>query len=372
MTITPGGSYAPGAADKAQRPDQVPIVTQRYVKPIPEDGYYLTASCVMGAFSPSVEPLVGRIYDLLGRRWAMAGTLPQSRNTCCSGMISHGNLFTVESSLLVVARLWSVCAEAGFENITTVCTTSFATHNEMLELLQSQPELAAKVDKALFDACGRRLVVPKHIVHCSDVFYHYRARLGQMMKYKLVDKVTGRPLRVVDHVGCHYNKLYPKRSVGGIEYCDVLTAMIREWGGDEVDYPERRHCCGMGFRQCMVRPNRSFTVACARKKFESMAPFEPDLILTNCPGCLAVLDREQWAVNQVSGADFHVPVLNYAQLAALLLGWDPYDEVGIQGHTTPVEPLLERIGIPRSPRPEFLSDLARTTRGSVVAGGIAR
>ncbi len=62
----------------------------------------------------------------------------------------------------------------------------------------------------------------------------------------------------------------------------------------------------------MIRPNRSFTVACARKKFESMAPFAPDLIITNCPGCGLVLDREQWAVNELTGANFQIPVLNYA------------------------------------------------------------
>jgi heterodisulfide reductase subunit B len=113
----------------------------------------------------------------------------------------------------------------------------------------------------------------------------------------------------------------------------------------------------MGFRQCMVRPNRAFTVACARKKFESMAAFAPDLILTNCPGCLLVLDREQWVVNELTGGDFQVPVLNYAQLAGLLLGWDPYGVVGIHGHSVPVEPLLDKIGIPHpqwplNPKPD--------------------
>ena len=279
----------------APQPREATVITRRHVKPIPDDGFYLTSSCVMGTFAPAVEPLVARVYDLLGRRWAMGGTGAASLNTCCSGIVTHGNVFTVESSLLVVARLWSVCAEAGLENITTVCVTSFAMHNEILELLHKEPGLAEKVDKALFDACGRRLILPSNIVHCSDVFYRYRAQLAGLMKYRLVDKATGRPLKVVDHVGCHYNKIFPGKSVGGTEYCDVLAAMIREWGGDEVDYPERRHCCGMGFRQCMIRPNRSFTVACARKKFESMAPFAPDLILTNCPGCSLVLDREQWA-----------------------------------------------------------------------------
>lgn len=341
------------------------VVTSRGTKPIPDDGYYMPASCVMGTFSPAVEPLVGRLYDLLGRRWAMGGLSLRSQNTCCSGIAFHGGIFTAESTLLVVARLWSLCAEAGFDNVTTVCVTSFALHNEVLELLHKEPGLAETADKALYQACGRRLVVPQNIVHCSDIVYRYRAELARLMRHRLTDRATGRPLRVVDHVGCHYNKLFPQKSVGGTEYCDVLVAMVREWGGEEIDYPERRHCCGMGFRQCMVRPNRGFTVACARKKFESMAPYRPDLILTNCPGCLMVLDRYQFAVNEATGAGHHVPVLNYAELAGLLMGWHPYDVVGIQGHSVPVEPLLDKIGIPR---PNGAASVASGRRASAQTG----
>ena len=82
----------------------------------------------------------------------------------------------------------------------------------------------------------------------------------------------------------------------------------------------------------MIRPDRGFTVACLRKKLESMGPYEPDLMLTNCPGCRQMLDQEQWAVNELTGSNFQIPVLSYAELAGLLLGWDPYDVVGIQGH----------------------------------------
>ena len=108
-------------------------------------------------------------------------------------------------------------------------------------------------------------------------------------------------------------------------------------------------------------------MACVRKKLESMAPFEPDLMLTNCPGCNQVLDRGQWAVNETIGAAFQIPVLSYAELAGLLLGWDPYDVVGIQGHTVPLEPLLERIGIPRSPRPAYLRDEVPTAALATAA-----
>jgi heterodisulfide reductase subunit B len=343
-----------------------PIATRRYVKPIPDDGYYLTQSCVFGALNPAHEKLVARLFDLLGRRWTTGGPGVGCQNTCCTGMSMHGSVMTPESQLLVVARLWALCAEAGFENIAASCVTSFATHNECAELLHTEPGLAAKVDAVLFKSCGRQLVVPDHIVHCSDIIYRYRSELSRFMSHRLVDVGTGRPLKVVDHVGCHYNKLMPRKSVGGSEYCDVLTAMIREWGGAEVDYPERRHCCGMGFRQCVIRPNRGFTVACVRKKLESMAPFAPDLMVTNCPGCLHILDREQWAVSQLTGVVYDIPVLTYAELAALLLGWDPYELVGIQMHTVPVEPVLERIGIPASGASPYLHErpLARQGGGA--------
>jgi heterodisulfide reductase subunit B len=107
---------------------------------------------------------------------------------------------------------------------------------------------------------------------------------------------------------------------------------------------------------------------------ESMASFAPDLIITNCPGCSLVLDREQWAVNELTGANFQIPVLNYAELAGLLLGWDPYDVVGIQSHTVAVEPLLERIGIPQSSRPAYLREDAEvaTVMDGWVPGSGAR
>jgi heterodisulfide reductase subunit B1 len=325
------------------------------IKEIPAGSYYLTPSCILGAFSPSAEPLIARLFDLLGVDWALPTERAESEHTCCSGILTHGDVFAIESTLLVAARLWSVAAEAGQENLACACVTSFAIHNECLDLIGREPGLAEKVDRLLFEACGRRLVIPKHVVHASDVIWAHRERLAALMPHRLVDARTGAPLKIVDHVGCHYAKVFPEKSVGGADYCDVLAGPIRAWGGAEVDYPERRHCCGMGFRQCMIRPNRGFTMACVRKKLESMSPYGPDLILTNCPGCNLMLDREQFAVNEITGSRHEIPVLSYAELAGLLLGWDAYDVVGIQSHATPVEPLLEKIGVPKSARPAYLT-----------------
>jgi heterodisulfide reductase subunit B len=77
-----------------------------------------------------------------------------------------------------------------------------------------------------------------------------------------------------------------------------------------------------------------------------MVPFEPDFILTNCPGCQVFLDKGQWAIHELTGFHRFIPVLTYMELAGLLLGWRPYQTVGLQFHTVPVEPLLKKIGIP--------------------------
>ncbi len=324
------------------------------IKEIPDNDYFLTPSCILGAINPGTELLISRIYDLLGVRWRAAGDRPDSQCTCCTGILSHGDVMSMESTMLVVARLWSIAAELGLENITTACVTSFAIHNECLETYGHEPGLRERVDRWLQQACGRRLQIPKHVVHASDVVYRYRHTLAQKLRYRLVSRETGRPLRVVDHVGCHYAKVFPHKAIGGAEACDVLAGLIRAWGGETVDYPERRHCCGMGFRQCMIRPNRGYTMACVLKKLDSMEPWGPDLILTNCPGCNVMLDKEQWAIEQMSGRAFNIPTLSYSELAGLLLGWDPYDVVGIQAHTVPVEPLLEKLGIPYDKSKEWL------------------
>jgi heterodisulfide reductase subunit B len=45
-------------------------------------------------------------------------------------------------------------------------------------------------------------------------------------------------------------------------------------------------------------------------------------------------------------------VLTYEELAGLVLGFNPWD-LGLQVHQVPVEPLLDKIGIPYDPDEKF-------------------
>jgi heterodisulfide reductase subunit B len=219
----------------------------------------------------------------------------------------------------------------------------------MLETWHEFPETEERTRRYLKEATGRDLVKPKSIAHTSDVIFHHREEIARRGVRKLVNVQTGQPLNVVEHIGCHYAKLFPKKGIGGSEFPYVLAGMIEAWGGNVVDYPERRHCCGFGFRNYLVQANRGFSIANSHKKLESMAPSKPDFIITNCPGCAMFLDKWQYAIAEMEGTTYGadgvgIPVLTYEEVAGLVLGYDPW-ALGMQMHQVDVEPLLDKLGV---------------------------
>ena len=134
--------------------------------------------------------------------------------------------------------------------------------------------------------------------------------------------------------------------------------MVESWGGQCVDYPERRHCCGFGFRNYLVQANRGYSVANTQKKLESMAPYKPDFIVANCPGCAMFLDKWQYTIAEMEGTTYGqnghgIPVLTYEEMAGLVLGYDPW-ALGMQMHQVDVEPLLDKMGVEYDPAAKYL------------------
>ncbi|MRR21151.1 heterodisulfide reductase subunit B, partial [bacterium] len=126
-----------------------------------------------------------------------------------------------------------------------------------------------------------------------------------------------------------------------------------------IDYPERRHCCGFGFRQYLIQANRGYSISASRKKFESMEPYQPDLIIANCPGCAMFMDRWQYTIKEMDGItygknDQGIPVLTYEEMAGLVMGYNPW-ELGLQYHNVQSMPILRRMGIKADPAERFLA-----------------
>jgi len=316
-----------------------------YQKDIPDDHYFYVRSCIRQNFFPASEKIFLKIVrDELGLDF-----YETEHHTTCGGIAYHSDVIPQETIMTIVARQFALMTEAGYENYTASCITSFGIYTEILETWHHFPELEAKIRENLWKATRREFKKPVNLAHSSDVIYKLRDKIAQHGKYRLVNSATGKPLKVVEHIGCHYSKMFPSKGVGGAEYPYVLTGMIESWGGEVVDYPERRHCCGFGFRQYLVQANRGYSLSNTHKKFESMQPYMPDMIITNCPGCPYFLDRWQYVIKEMESKTYGegsqgIPVFTYEEVAGLVMGYDPWD-LGLQMHQTDVEPLLDKIGI---------------------------
>jgi heterodisulfide reductase subunit B len=329
-------------------------IWQDYQKDISDDHYFYVRSCVRQNFFPGAEAIFLRILQ----KELKKDIFENPGHTSCTGIGYHCDIVPLETTMTVVARQFSLMAEAGYKNFATSCITSFGLYSEILETWHHYPEKEEQTRAYLKKATGRDFVKPENVSHASDIIFKFRKEIAQKGKYRLVNRYTGEPLQVVEHIGCHYSKMFPAKGVGGAEYPYVLIGMIEEWGGQVIDYPERRHCCGFGFRQYAVRANRGYSLSCSRKKFESMEPYKPDMIITNCPGCPMFLDRWQYVVSEMEHKTYGpegqgIPVFTYEEVAGLVMGYDPWD-IGLQVHQVTVEPLLDKIGIDYDPAKKFL------------------
>ena len=316
-----------------------------YQKEIANDNFYLARSCIRQNFFPAAENV---FMDILINH-LNKNVYDDPLQTTCTGIAYHSGIIPFETTMTVVAKLFSMMTDAGYENFVCSCVTSFGIYSEVIETWKHFPEIEENTRKVLKEATGKKFCIPKNLVHASDIIYKFRNEIIEHLKYFLIHKKTGKPLKIVEHVGCHYAKIFPDKGIGGAEFPNVLTGLIESWGGQAVDYPERRHCCGFGFRQYLVKANRAYSLSNSYKKFESMKSYKPDLIIANCPGCTFFLDRWQYVIAETEHKTygdngFGIPVLTYEELAALLIGYNPWD-IGLQVHQVSVEPFLDKLGI---------------------------
>ncbi|MGI6478401.1 MAG: heterodisulfide reductase-related iron-sulfur binding cluster [Salinivirgaceae bacterium] len=320
-------------------------IWRKYQKSIGDDNFFFVRSCIRQNFFPASEQAFLHILrNELGKN-----VVEDARHTTCSGIGYHSDVVNFDTLQTIIARHFALMTEAKLKNVAISCVTSFGLYSEVLETWKEFPSELEKTRENLYKATKREFEIPENIAHCSDIIYKFREEIKNKGKNRLVNAETGEPLKIVDHIGCHYAKIFPEYGEGGAEFPQVLTGMIESWGGQTVDYPERRHCCGFGFRQYLVQANRGYSVSNTYKKLQSMEPYKPDMIIANCPGCTMFIDKWQYTISEMEHKTFGpdktgIPVLTYEELAGLVLGYDPWD-LGLQMHQVSAEPLLDKMGI---------------------------
>ncbi|MDY6932451.1 MAG: heterodisulfide reductase-related iron-sulfur binding cluster [Halobacteriota archaeon] len=293
-------------------------------KTIPEDKLYLFKSCIMDAHYPGVTPSIKYIFDRLDVDY-----LDDPNQSTCTGFPYYADAVPFSTMLAINARNFAKAEESGYTNISPVCVTSYGVLTEAKEILESG--VRGEVNEVLHEV-GLHLKGDINVSHISETFYRLKSRIKEMIEFDCDG------LKVATHSGCHYTKMFKESAIP-----NLLDELISVTCTKPVYYTEKNLCCGMGFKHALE--NRDLSRSVATRKLRSIKDSGADIVIYSCPGCQVTLDRNQRYIEEKTGEEFDFVHMNYAELIAILMGADPYKTVGIQAHSIPVEPILERLKI---------------------------
>jgi heterodisulfide reductase subunit B len=298
---------------------------------MPEHGFWLFKSCLMGIEFPGSESSIKFVFDKLGIKY-----LDDSRQSCCTGMGMMVDVFDPLTSAVIAARNFHLAAASGFPYLATICTTCLGINKKVCNWVNENPQFADKIRETLakinlqYDSNKMK---KENVFHVADVIHKWK---DKVRREKVID-FQGIPIAA--HYGCHYYKIHHGEKP---EKLQVLEEIIEAIGGKPVNnYPEKYLCCGSGYRHRHF--NQQLANSALEKKMSGVRESGAEVLVNMCPMCFFQFDRFQSTIEKRLGKTFNLVHFNVAQLVALALGADPYKVVGIQCHRTKVESLLQRI-----------------------------
>lgn len=131
-----------------------------YQKDIADDHYYYARSCIRQNFFPGSEKV---FLNILGKDLGR-DIFDDPLHTSCTGIGYHSDVVPLETIMAVVARQFALMSEAGYENFTSSCITSFGIYTELLATWEEFPETEERTRENLYKATGREFKKPNHTV----------------------------------------------------------------------------------------------------------------------------------------------------------------------------------------------------------------
>ncbi|MBI3451441.1 MAG: heterodisulfide reductase subunit B [Rhodospirillales bacterium] len=281
--------------------------------------------------------------------------LDETDQTSCTAWNYHGSgIGNVESLAAVFLRNFHQAYVAstaqglppGYYYPLVHCGTSFGNYKEIRGYLLRSAELRERVRKIL-GKLGRlvdgKLLIPEEIVHYSE-WLHVMRR--EIKKHQVIDTSS---VRATIHPACHVYKMVPEDAIyedGILEgnRVAVSTGIIAELGCQVIDYSTWYDCCGFGFRHIISEREFTRSFAIDRKIRVAVEEANADMMIGHDTGCITTLDKNQW-ISRAAGKQTDLPIMADCQFAALACGADPYKIVQLHWHASPVERLMEQLGI---------------------------
>lgn len=163
----------------------------------------------------------------------------------------------------------------------------------------------------------------------------------EMLAREIGGAALPRPVNGLSHlsVACYYGCLLTRPpKVVNFDECEdpqSMDRLLRKVGVRTVDWAEKTLCCGAFY--AMVNPQKVLDLT--RTILEAAVTAGANALAVACPLCHLNLDARQPEVNQVFGADFHLPVFYFTQLMGHALGV-PAEGLGLWRHVVDPQPLL--------------------------------
>jgi heterodisulfide reductase subunit B len=281
--------------------------------------------------------------------------LDETDQTSCTAWNYHGSgIGNLESLAAVFLRNFHqayVASKAqgldeGYYYPLVHCGTSFGNYKEVRGYLLHSAALREKVKKILAKL-GRlvdgKILIPEEVVHYSEWLHVVRRRIRELQE------IDCSQIRATVHPACHVYKMVPEDAIyddeilGG-ERLAVSTSLLQELGAQVIDYSTWYDCCGFGFRHIISEREFTRSFAIDRKVRVAVEEAKADIMIGHDTGCITTLDKNQW-ISKAGGRPVELPILADCQFAALVCGAHPYKIVQSHWHASPIESLMEKLGL---------------------------
>jgi len=249
--------------------------------------------------------------------------------TCCPDPIYFraGDTF---NWLTVAARNLAVAEKTGLP-LVSLCSGCNTTLRDAHHILTEDSANLEAVNERLksigYSYTGGASV--KHFIAFS------RDNIGaEKIAATVTRKLTG--LKVAPFYGCHILKPSRIMQFDSVRFPSSLDALIRALGAEVLQYSKMTACCAKGSE------SEDISLKMVDEILSSVSEAGADCICVVCPYCYAAIEPGQIAIAKAGGKKYEIPVLFYAELAALAFGASP-DEAGLALHRIKADKIISRI-----------------------------
>ena len=308
------------------------------MKKIPDKEILLFKSCLVSVEYPGIESSTKYVFDKLGIEYIV-----DDRQSCCTGLGYYYDLFDQFSTTALAARNFAIARQTNHKNIATMCATCYAILKKSCNILNKNDNVRGKINEIFEDSkLGELKYTVDEFDSRNNIFHTAEILFNKADEIEEAPKIDLSQFKVASHHACHYCKVHYKDTIGNLRDPMIIETLAKSCGVETVDwYDYKRTTCGAGFRQRFTNLDLSLSVT--SDKLLSLKENNVDILIHMCPNCQMQFDRYQPKIEEMLNTKFNIVHLNISQFIALAFGADPYKVIGVQTHTVPLDPILEKI-----------------------------